>query len=324
MRHLALLTFLIIGVAAPLAADEPSPPSTPSPRPSFQEWQVWDVKTGRPVAMEPWLADLASAHIIYLGEEHRNRWHIEAALKILRSLAANNLRPAVAMEMFGWDGQDAINRYLSNAPPSRDQFLQESRWEENWGGPFEEYEPPVNFAREHRLPLLALNPPRALVRLVARQGLWQAKQDERMARWGMRDEALSDDAAYRSIVLDQIRRCHAGLTDDAYQRLYAASLFRDEGMAKIIAEHIRNSRATAGAGPLLVYTGGGHIQYRLPVPDRVTRRLGTENVARQLTIYLVAYEPGHTEAVQELLQNAIADYVWLTPLSVHGPPRRCK
>ena len=324
MRHLALIIILIIGVAAPLAADEPSSPSTPPSPPSFHEWQVWDVTAGQPIAIEPWLTDLESAHIIYLGEEHRNHWHIEAALKILHALTSKDLRPTLALEMFGWDGQSAINRYLSSVPPSRDQFLQESRWEESWGGPFEEYEPLVDFACEHRLPLLALNPPRALVRLVAKQGLWQAKQDERMAQWGMRDEALSDDAAYRSIVMDQIRRCHAGLTDDAYQRMYDASLFRDEGMSKIIAEHIRNSRATAGAGPVLVYTGGGHIQYRLPVPNRVARRLGPDSGARQRTIYLAAYEPNRPEAIQELLKGAIADYVWLTPLSAHGPPRRCK
>lgn len=324
MRQLLLAIFLIIGAAAPLAADEPSHSATPPSQPSFHEWQVWDVKAGQPVPMEPWLRDLASAHIIYLGEEHRNRWHIEAALKILHALAANKLRPALALEMFGWDGQDAINRYLSSAPLSRDQFLQESRWEESWGGPFEEYEPLVTFVREHRLSLLALNPPRALVRLVAKQGLWQAKKDERMAQWGMRDEALLDDAAYRSIVLDQIRRCHAELTDDAYRRMYDASLFRDEGMAKIIAEHIRNSRTTAGAGPVLVYTGGGHIQYRLPVPNRVARRLGSEDAVRQRTIYLVAYDPNRPEAIHELLKEPIADYVWLTPLSAHGPPRRCK
>jgi len=324
MRHLVLAICLIVGAAAPLAADESSHPSTSPSQPSFHEWQVWDVKAGQPVSTEPWLTGLASAHIIYLGEEHRNRWHIEAALKILRSLAEKNLRPALAMEMFGWDGQDAIHRYLSNAPSPRDQFLQDSRWEDNWGGPFEDYEPLVNFVREHRLTLLALNPPRALVRLVAKQGLRQAKQDERMAQWGMRDEALSDDAAYRSIVLDQIRRCHAELADDAYRRMYDASLFRDEGMAKIIAEHVRHNRETAGVGPVLSYTGGGHIQYRLPVPNRVARRLGSDSAARQITIYLVAYEPNRPEAIQELLKEAIADYVWLTPLSAHGPPRRCK
>ena len=324
MKPLVLAIFLLVGACAPLAASEPPPSSTPPPQPAFHEWQIWDVKAGRSVALEPWLASLAAARILYIGEEHRNRWHIEAALKILRSLASSNLRPAVAMEMFGWDGQDAINRYLSSSPPSRDQFLQDSRWEESWGGPFEDYEPLVNFALERHLPLLALNPPRVLVRLVAKQGLWQAKKDARMAQWGMRDEPLSDDAAYRSVVVDQIRRCHAELTDDAYRRMYDASLFRDEGMAKVVADHIRNSRNTSDAGPLLVYTGGGHIQYRLPVPNRVARRLGPGDADHQFTIYLTAYEPDRPEAIQELLRDAIADYVWLTPLSAHGPPRRCK
>lgn len=321
MRPLVLAMLLLAGCAAPLSAGEASPPPT---RPAFQEWQVWDVKAGQPVALDSWLASLASARIIYIGEEHRNRWHIQAALKILRSLDANNLRPAVALEMFGWDGQEAINRYLSSSPPPRDRFLQESRWEEGWGGPFEDYEPLVAFAQERHLPLLALNPPRELVRLVARQGLEQANQDERVARWGMRDEVLPDDGAYRSVVLEQIRRCHAELNDDAYRRMYEASLFRDEGMAKIIAAHIQTGRATAGAGPVLVYTGGGHIQYRLPVPNRVARRIGARDAVGQPTIYLAAYEPDRPDAIRELLQSAIADYVWLTPLSAHGPPRRCR
>jgi uncharacterized iron-regulated protein len=312
VRLLASAIVLLLGFAAPLAADGLSPP------PPFQEWQVWDVKAGRPVALEPWLAALASADVIYLGEEHRNRSHVDAALKILHALVLNGRRPAVAMEMFGWDGQEALDRYLSSSPPPRDRFLQESRWEEGWGGPFEDYEPLVNFAREHRLPLLALNPPRPLVRLVATQGLWHAKKDERMAQWGMRDETLADDAAYRSVVLDQLRRCHAELTDDAYRRMYDASLFRDEGMAKIIAEQVRR------AGPVLAYMGGGHIQYRLPVPNRVARRLGAARSVSETTIYLAAYEPNRPEAIRQLLQDAIADYVWLTPLGAHGPPRRCK
>ncbi|MGH7259357.1 MAG: ChaN family lipoprotein [Nitrospiraceae bacterium] len=324
MRHLVLVTCLIVAAPAALVADEPSRPPA-SPPPSFQEWQVWEVTTGRPVALEPWLAGLASHTIIYVGEEHRNRWHIDAALRILRALTAKGLHPTVALEMFGWDGQDALTRYLSNTPISRDQFLQESHWEESWGGPFEDYEPLVSYAQEHRLTLLALNPPRPLVRLVAKQGLWQAKKDERMEQWGMRNEALSDDAAYRSVVLDQIRRCHAELTDDAYRRMYDASLFRDEGMAKIIAEQVlHTSRAAGGAGPVLAYMGGGHIQYRLPVPNRVARRLGAAGSVSETTIYLTAYEPDRPEAVRQLLQDAIADYVWLTPLSAHGPPRRCK
>lgn len=315
---------IVLAAATPLVASTPSVLLATPPQPSFHEWQVWEVRTGQPVPIEPWLDELASADIIYIGEEHRNRWHVEAALRILHALTSHGRRPTLALEMFDWESQTAINRYLSESPASREQFLQDARWQETWGGPFEDYEPLINFAREHRLPLLALNPPRALVRLVAEKGLWQAKQDERMVRWGMRDEPLSDDAAYRSVILDQIRRCHADLTDDAYRRLYDASLFRDEGMAKAIADHFRRTRGTTEAGPVVAYTGGGHIQYRLPVPNRVARRLGSEVAVRQRTIYLAAYESNRPEAIEDLLRNAIADYVWLTPLSAHGPPRRCK
>jgi uncharacterized iron-regulated protein len=319
-----LLAALFLGAPSVPTADELSSPAA-SPPASFHEWQVWEVKTGRPVAVEPWLAGLASHTIIYVGEEHRNRWHIDAALKILHALTDKGLRPAVALEMFGWDGQEALTRYLSSIPIPRDQFLQDSHWEESWGGPFEDYEPLVSYAREHHLTVLALNPPRTLVRLVAKQGLWYAKKDERMAQWGMRDEVLADDAAYRSVVLDQLRRCHAELTDEAYRRMYDASLFRDEGMAKIIAEQVlRTAGAPGGAGPVLAYMGGGHIQYRLPVPNRVSRRLGAAGSVSETTIYLAAYEPTRPEAVRQLLEEAIADYVWLTPLSAHGPPRRCK
>ena len=324
MRPLVLAVFLIAGACAPVAAEEPPASAALPPQPAFQEWQVWDAREDRPVALESWLAGLASARVIYVGEEHRNRSHVEAALKILRALLAHNLRPAVAMEMFGWDGQEALDRYLSDAPPPRDRFLEEALWEESWGGPFEDYEPLVDFAREHHLSLLALNPPRVLVRLVAMQGLQQARQDERMARWGMRDEPLQDDAGYHSIVLDQLKRCHGKLSDDAYQRMYDASRFRDEGMAKVVADHLRGNHAPGGEGPVLVYTGGGHIQYRLPVPNRVTRRLGPDAAGRQVTVYLAAYEPDRPEAIRELLRDPIADYVWLTPQSAHGPPRRCR
>jgi len=35
--------------------------------------------------------------VIYLGEEHRNNWHIEAALKILNALIENHRHPLLAM-----------------------------------------------------------------------------------------------------------------------------------------------------------------------------------------------------------------------------------
>ena len=86
----------------------------------FKEWQVIDTATGHPVSLDQWMALLLQQDIIYLGEEHHNRFHIDAALTVLRRLKAEGRTPALAMEMFGWDGQSALDQYVSgsdNKPP---------------------------------------------------------------------------------------------------------------------------------------------------------------------------------------------------------------
>ncbi len=314
---LPLFALLLVLQGNPLNADEQRPEA-------FHQWQVLEVKTGRAVAFEDWMVRLATQEVIYLGEEHRNASHVEAALQIMRALLKRDRQPVLALEMFGWDGQDGLDRYLSDRGTAREVFLQESHWEKNWGGRYEDYEPLVNFAQEWHIHVLALNPPKALVRRVARDGLAGALADPEMSRWEMREGALSDEPAYRKVILEQLRRCHDGLSDEAYQRMYEASNFRDEGMAKTISEYLRrvqNGLAPQG-GPIVSYTGGGHIQYHLPIPNRVLRRHA--GPIRQTTVYLTAYEPARSEEIRELIRDSIADYVWLTPLGADGAPRRCR
>ncbi|HET8580110.1 MAG TPA: ChaN family lipoprotein [Nitrospiraceae bacterium] len=315
-----LTGLLLVGPADPLPASVQASVVEDLSTQAFQEWQVLEVNTARTVTFQDWMTELASSDVIYLGEEHRNRFHVEAALKILDALLARDRQPVLAIEMFGWDGQAGLDRYLSDREATRDRFLEESRWEQNWGGAYEDYEPLINLARERHLPVLALNPPRSLVRRVATQGLARALADPDMNRWGMRNELLFDEPAYRDVILKQLHLCHAGLSENDYRRMYEASIFRDEGMAKTISSNLRNARA--GMGPVVSYTGSGHIQYRLPVPNRVQRRW-TGSV-KQTTVYLTSFEPGRTEEIRELLRDAVADYVWLTPLSAHGAPRRCR
>jgi hypothetical protein len=109
-----------------------------------------------------------------------------------------------------------------------------------------------------------------------------------------------------------------------YQTMYEASMVRDEGMAKTVVSLVESSRsvADAAAGPVVSYTGGGHIQYNLPVPQRVARRLS--GAVRQTTIYMSSYEQGRRDDLSEMLSGKIADYLWLTPVTAEGMPRRCR
>lgn len=301
------------------ASSETGQANSPA-NPGLQPWQLIDTRTGSPIPLEEMAATAADAQVVYLGEEHRNHHHVDAAIRLLELLRAHDRTPLLAMEMFAWDGQAALDTYLQDAPQPREAFLRSAHWEQNWGGPFEPYEPLVAYGRTHGLRIFALNPPRSLVRLVAQRGLTPALAEPEMARWGMHQERFADDPAYRTRLLAQLQQCHGGLSPDAYERMLDASVFRDEGMAKTIVTQLQASGD--GSGPIVSYTGGGHIQYQLPVPNRVQRRLG--RATPQVTVYMTSYDPARPEDVQALLRpEPIADYVWLTPMGPHGPPRRC-
>jgi uncharacterized iron-regulated protein len=289
----------------------------------FKEWQVIDTATGQPVSLDQWTALLLQQDIIYLGEEHHNRFHIDAAMTVLRRLKAEGRTPVLAMEMFGWDGQAALDQYLSGSEMNRQEFLEAVRWQQNWGGPYEDYEPLVRLAKEQHWAVDAMNPPKALVRIVAKNGLAQAESDPMMAQWGMKDEAIVDDPIYRTRILQQLQACHGGGADSFYQTMLEASMVRDEGMAKTLAHRLNQIRSGSDtmAGPLVSYTGGGHIQYNLPVPKRVARRLTAQ--VRQVSVYMRSFEVGRIEELQDMIREKIADYLWLTPVSTQGPPPRC-
>ena len=289
----------------------------------FKEWQVIDTATGRPVTLDQLTALLLQQDIIYLGEEHHNRFHIDAAVTVLRRLKAEGRTPALAMEMFGWDGQAALDQYIFGSDMTRQEFLEAVRWQQNWGGLYEDYEPLVQLAKEQHWSVDAMNPPKPLVRIVAKNGLAQAESDPMMAQWGMKGEALVDDPIYRARILQQLQACHGGGADSLYQTMFEASMFRDEGMAKTLVHRLNQirSESNAAAGPLVSYTGGGHIQYNLPVLKRVARRL-TDQV-RQVSIYMTSFEVGRIEELQDMIREKVADYLWLTPVSAKGPPRRC-
>ena len=294
---------------------------------AWDEWavgQVVDARTGLAVPMQPWLEALATYDVIYLGEEHHNRSHIDAALRVLRSLMSHGRRPWLAMEMFGWDGQPALDRYLRSEKIVRSEFLEQVLWKQNWGGAFEDYEPLMEFAKDQHLPLLAMNPPKSLIRQVVKQGLIQAKEQPEWRQWGMEGEDILDAPAYRSRILSQLQDCHGGGSPEDYRAMYEASMVRDEGMAKTLAAAVKQLRVdpSSGQGPLLSYTGGGHVQYRLPVPDRVARRV--PEGLKQVTVYMATFERERAAELHQAMQEGIADYVWLTPQGAQGPPRRCR
>ena len=284
----------------------------------FKDGQLFDLRQGTLISLDVLKRDVSNADVIYIGEEHYNPSHIQIATQILEVLQNKEQVPALAMEMLSWDGQQALNQWVAGAL-AEDQFLQMSHWEDNWGGGYENYRPLIILARDHQFPFYALNPPRELVRKVATTGLTAGLADPMMQSWDLPRNIPLDDQDYHKVIYDQIVQCHPELPQHVYQRIYEASIFRDAGMAKVIVDYLE-SKPDRHA-PLVSYTGGGHIQYNIPIPKRVQAR--TKRNVQQVSIYLMAFDPSREEDVHEAIRNHIADYLWLTSLGPNGPQPRC-
>jgi uncharacterized iron-regulated protein len=318
------LTLVLLNAAGCAERQPPaSPGSANTPASDFRAGEIVETASQQVISLEQLMTALLRQEVIYLGEEHHNHFHIESALTLLNQLSRAGRRPIVGMEMFGWESQPLLDRYVRGDEITRQDFLSQAGWSQNWGGPFETYEPLVAFAKSEHTRLLALNPPKPLVRLVAKKGLEQARREADWTRWHLEEETIVDDPSYRQKIFEQLRACHGGGSDEMYQTMYEASMVRDEGMAKTIASEIGSLRGgDPAAGPIVSYTGGGHIQYNLPVPQRVARRLHGE--IRQTSIYMTSYEAARADDLREILASRIADYIWLTPVGAEGMPRRCR
>lgn len=296
-----------------------STPASSSEAPKFEVGQIIEVKTGKRVEIEALQSDLAEVDVVYIGEEHYTPSHIEAAVQILDALVTSGRKPVLAMEMFSWDGQPALDQYTQQHALSQEEFLKESHWKGSWGGDFKDYAALVHFAKEHRLPLYALNPPRKLVRMVVKQGLQAAMLDPAMEKWGVKKDISLDDQEYKDVIFKPIQLCHPGMTKKMYEGYYQASIFRDEGMAKVITDYL--NQKPQEQGPLVSYTGGGHVQYDVPVPKRVRR--DASSTFKDISIYLISLDPAREAEVQEAIDEGIADYIWLRALGPGGPQPKC-
>lgn len=286
---------------------------------NYRVGQIIEPQEKTTLSDQEFRAILQSVDIIYIGEAHYTPSHIEAALQVLQRVVNGGRKPVLGMEMFSWDGQIGLDRYLTGAVTSTEDFLAESHWKNNWGGKYADYSPLVDFAKTHNLTLLGLNPPRPLVRNVAKQGLGAIESSPEGQRWTIPVPFPADDPDYRRVIYDQIEQCHAGLSQEVYQKIYEASVFRDEGMASVISTTVKSE--TPAPMTFVSYTGAGHIQYGLPVPKRVQRQLGVP--VKDVTVYLHALDPEHPEDVDHLIDERIADYVWLTALGPQGRQPRC-
>ena len=252
------------------------------------------------------LQDLAKAEVVYLAETHDRPEDHQAQLYILQEL--HRLRPnlAIALEMFQRPYQPAIDRYLAG-DLSEMELQRETQYQKRWGYPWEFYIPILRFAKEKKLPVVALNTPTEITRKVSRTGLDSLTLAEQ--QWIPPKSAIRlEPAAYRDRIRQIYDEIHSGSGNSAnFEKFFLAQVLWDETMADRIASTLQKRPDTL----IVVLVGQGHVLYGDGIPNRVARRAGTNGFLRRpLQQRSLLLNP--SQDIQKQAGSAIADYFWNT------------
>ncbi len=226
------------------------------------------------------LQQLAQAKVVYLGETHDNPKDHQLQLAIIGQLYKKNSKLAIALEMFQRPYQGVVNDYLAGKIDEQ-ELLAKSEYKKRWGYPWQYYAPIVQFAKAKKLPVLALNTPTEITRLVAKNGL-DSLTPEQSKFIPPLSEIHTDNAEYRQLMLGIFQQHWADAKGNSpdFEKFFQAQVLWDETMAEAIAKFIQ---ANPGY-QVVVLVGQGHIVYNYGIPSRVARRLKSLPITQRSVI----------------------------------------
>ncbi|CAO0823143.1 PDZ domain-containing protein [Desulfarculales bacterium] len=237
-------------------------PVEPQPEPGA----VLAAHGGAPLSNEEVQQRLAQAQVLLVGEVHDHPGHHQIQLDMLKSMADQGGVLVVGVEWLESSAQADCDEF-SNGDLSVEQFAQKVNWSERWGFPLELYAPILEFVRQRRLPLVALNAPVGVVRQVARQGLGSLKPQQR----ALLAPALDlGDPAYRRLIEAQFKM-HSQGRGPSQEDFFTAQVARDETMSHRLAQALHPWPDSGKRAVVLV--GAGHLAYGQGLPMRLARRL---------------------------------------------------
>lgn len=260
-------------------------------------------RSGKSVPFERLIRDLSRARFVYVGESHDSLAMHDIQLRVIEALHAASPEIAVGLEMLPAEVQPVLDRW-SQGLLGRDEFLRASRWYVHWSMNFGYYEKILEFVKEKRIPVYALNAPREVisrVRTIGRDGLTEAEK----AIVPPLDLGLEDHRVLMRAIFGEADIPHAmkgGAPFEAmFEGLYRAQVAWDEVMAALAVRGAEASKAR-----LIVLAGSGHMIYGLGINRRVRDRNGLPSAT------VVAVEVG-PDPKPMTVSRSLADYVFGIP-----------
>jgi uncharacterized iron-regulated protein len=218
--------------------------------------------------MEALVGKLDRKRVVFVGETHdRYEDHLDE-LAIIEGLHAKGEDLAIGMEMFQQPFQKDLDAYVAGEI-SETEMLRRTEYFDRWRFDYRLYRPILRFAREHRVPVVALNLEKEITEKVGDRGL-DALTDAERAR--IPAEIDRSDTQYRERIRGVYDR-HPRAGRASFEHFLDVQLLWDEGMAARGARYLKEHPDKH----LVILAGGGHLEYGQGIPQRLLRRVKVDS-----------------------------------------------
>lgn len=248
-----------------------------------------------------------------LGEVHDNADHHRLRALLLDEMgrSASGVRPAAVFEHIRADQQSALDEFAAKPGGAADLFSALDWGMSGWSEQTV-FAPLVEGVIRGRLPIYAGDPPRAMIKKVAKEGEAALPGAERLRlRLDKPLPATSQDA-----LLDDLEKSHCGLMPKtAFGKLAYAQRYRDASLADAL---LRAGKEHTSA---ILLAGNGHVRADRGVPWYIHARAPEKKV---VAVLLLEVEEGKTKPEAYDLKGddgqPIADFVIFTPRTERPDP----
>ncbi len=314
---------LLFGLAAPLAAQHPTPEGTERTQPRIVDGVDYRVyaRDGSPASLQELVEASLGEDVLLVGEEHGDMvghaFETELFALVLDRIAdpyGAGRAVVLSLEMFERDVQYVLDEYLAGLV-TEEHFLRSSR---PWDDYDVRYRPLVEAAKAGGVPVVAANAPRRYVNRVSREGPFALEALSERARSYLPPLPYPGPSrVYRAqwdslmaSMLESDSTAASDTTNAAPQRPYItnpnviqAQALWDAAMGHAIAEAL-----VRRVGAFVVHFAGSfHVERGTGIPERIADyRPGS----RVVTVVMTKVEDIDAWSVEE--HGPLADWVVLT------------
>ena len=240
------------------------------------------------------MTDLGQARVVFVGEFHDQRDHHLLQLEVIKALHRQGKSLAIGLEMFQTDNQ----KYLDDWTEGR--ITEEgfkAVYARNWSYDWSLYRDIFIFARDNRIPLIALNIPKEIVFKVRQQGFASLTPEERKnLPSGVTCDLNKPQTELLKRSFEEVSNHEA--KGKTFTSFCEAQAVRNNGMAMNIANDQkrhpgRKLVALAGIWHAVKHgvperlAGTGSLEYRVILPEIAEQ--GPRNTTSALTDYLIGW-----------------------------------